>query len=118
MHYSNNSVVTMSDIGFNRDSALYCFTNVTTCCRGLDGGVGPSQWYYPDNGTVPGRNINQVFYRARGPKSVLLHLRENVSEPMGIFRCEIVNVSIYFGIYPENAGKKKLLLFFQGKVSI
>ena len=33
--YLNNSVVNLSDIGLD-NNALFCYTNLTTCCKGSD----------------------------------------------------------------------------------
>ena len=103
--YSNNSVITISEIGQDSDG-LVCFTNATNCCRGSDGSIGTRDWFFPD-GSAVGNKGTQPISRSRGPGSLILH-RDNTLEPSGIYRCEIYNSNVNFGIYPQNTGNYKL----------
>ena len=104
--YLNNSVITISEIGQDSDG-LFCFTNSTNCCRRSDGSSGTRDWFFPNTTTV-GNSGAQPISRSRGPGSVIL-LRDNTLEPSGIYRCQISNSKVYFGIYPQNTGNSKLL---------
>jgi len=100
--YSNNSLLNIEDIGIN-DNALFCFTNITTCCRGVDMTTVIREWIYP-NGDNVGNRATNIISRSRGPQSVVLH-RNDTLHPVGIFKCLISNDNVYVGIYPENSGK-------------
>ena len=66
-------------IGEN-NSALFCITQLTACCRGEDGSV-LGQWFFPNGTTVPSIFVNQTsklkwdFYREREKMMVVLHHR-------------------------------------------
>ncbi len=96
--YSNNSVVPLQDIGegiayLNRDNgnaALFCITNLVSCCRGTDGGSA-GEWYLPGE-SVPVVGINSAspsadFNRGRGPSAVLLHRMNSGVGPTGVYTC-------------------------------
>ena len=104
--YANNSLLNIKDIGVD-SNALYCLTNITQCCRS---GGRVRDWYYPNNNRI-GSKASNIIYRTRGPQSVILH-RDNTLQPVGIFRCQINNDNVYVGIYPENSGRTKQLVYF------
>ena len=103
--YSNNSVIALSEIGQGSDG-LFCFSNATNCCRSIDNPTGTRNWFFPDDSAV-GNKGTQPISRSRGPGSLILH-RDNTLEPSGIYRCQIFNSNMYFGIYPQNTGNYKL----------
>ena len=101
----------LNDIGLN-DNALFCYTNLSTCCRGIDGGSQGS-WMFPD-GNVVGRLStpvnNNEFSRYRNGRAVVLHRGISAAGPTGIFTCVIpdsnnVMQQVYFGIYNLDEGK-------------
>ena len=106
MLYPNNSVVTVTDIG-NRffGPALYCLTPSTECCSSSVSG----EWYLPD-GTPVSSSSSTPFSRNQVPSAVSL-LRNIVTPPTGVFRCEIPDASgirqddVYVGIYPDGDGE-------------
>ena len=104
--YFNNSIVTITDIGFNIN-ALYCFTNRSGCCRGSDGGANGG-WFFPDRSAVEEGMLD--FSRSRGPSAVLLNRRNSAMGPTGLYHCEVldgrnVNQSIYIGLYSPDEGE-------------
>ena len=108
--YSNNSIVTITDIG-SGTNALYCFTNRSGCCRFEDGGIN-GEWFLPNRNQVDGngRLSTLDFSRNRGPSAVLLNRRNNAMGPIGLYRCEVLDVrdivqSIYVGLYISNRGQ-------------
>ena len=111
--YSNNSVVNLNDIGLN-DNALFCYTNLSTCCRGVDNPNGGLQgsWMFPEGNDV-GRLIlanNNEFSRNRSERAVILHRGISAAGPTGIFTCVIPDSNnivqqVYFGIYNIDEGK-------------
>ena len=111
MLYPNNSVVALTDIGEAADigdenTALFCLTDLTACCRGADtGSDGVGEWVLAGQiGTAPGANApgDSSFTRGRAPSAVLLNRRNNAVGPTGIFTCHIPDGSgprtIYIGI--------------------
>ena len=100
--------MTITDIGVD-NNGLFCFANVTGCCRSKDGSVTPRDWYYPANSAVGNKNKSPIS-RNRGPRTVILH-RSNTSEPSGVYRCEILQNNTYFGIYPANEGELIILFW-------
>ena len=112
--YQNNSIVTLEDIGEN-DTALFCMTQFTTCCRSRNGSV-LGQWFFPNGTKVPSIYVNQTsrpklkwdFYRTREKMMVLLHRRGG--GVAGIYHCKIpdsmnVTQNIYIGVYNTSCGE-------------
>ena len=91
-------------------STVICHTDLSTCCRGYDGG-GRGNWYFPDGRSLPGAGIDneniqhpiaqrrqhQLVRLQRGPTSATGTI------PDGIYRCDIDTVAtretIYVGVY-------------------
>ncbi len=112
--YSNNSVVPLQDIGEGtayltrgRTAALFCVTNLVSCCRGADG-ISAGEWYLPGE-SVPVVNVNDPasgssdFTRERDPSAVLLHRMNSGVGPTGVYTCEVPNVNgviqtLYIGV--------------------
>ena len=109
--YSNNSVVTLTDIGNDSDTALVCHTSISGCC-GMQGSSDiASCWRYPNDMSVTSY-IDEPFRRNRGSGVIRLLRRDNASGLTGIYLCEIVNRTttntlqeLYVGIYPLNKGR-------------
>ena len=103
--YPNNSVVSLTDIGEGYN-ALHCLTNLTTCCRGADGGSA-GEWFLPGK-TSPVVDISSVdnmesFTRSKGPSAVLLNRRTGAMGPTGLFTCQVpdgsgTNRTLYIGV--------------------
>lgn len=88
--YTNNSVISMMDIG-EGESALLCKTDLAVCC-----GTPPhrfGEFYYPNGVQVPVAKQQHGFYRNRGPQVVRLNRREGIALPRGRYRCEIPGAS-------------------------
>ena len=111
VQYTNNSVVTITDIGTD-SAALLCTTTYKPCCfsRPLPG----NHWYFP-NGSQVERFSTLPYYRSRidaqlsPPGAVLLH-RNPGAITTGVFHCEIRDAtgifqSIYVGIYTTTTGE-------------
>jgi hypothetical protein len=86
MTYSNNSQVSMQEIG-EGENALSCRTNNADCCKSSRSG----EFFYPNGTLVPIRKTGHGFYRDRGEGEIHLNRLEeaNIMLPMGKFRCEI-----------------------------
>ena len=104
--YTNNSIVTRTDIGTD-SAALLCTTTYSPCCSSRNSGT---QWYFPDGSPVQ-NNGNHPYYRTRSsnPGTVLLH-RNPQGITTGIFRCDILDASgilqsLYVGIYDSGTGE-------------
>ena len=114
VNYTNNSVVTITDIGTG-SAALMCITTYNPCC--FSGPPPGTHWYFP-NGSRVERFNTLPYYRSRTDASrftsgrvgrVLLH-RNSGATTTGIFRCEILDAigdfkSIYVGIYTATTGE-------------
>ena len=105
--YLNNSVVSLTAIGAD-NNALICLTNFTACCRNSETGRTGSldHWRLPDGSLVPGGASGSTasIIRTRGASAVLLHRRNNILDPTGLFTCEVPDASgvlrfIYIYIY-------------------
>ena len=111
--YTNNSIVSRTDIGTG-DAALLCTTTYSPCCssRNRD-----THWFFP-NGSQVQNNGNHPYYRTRnnpdsgartGLRSVRLH-RNPQGTTTGIFRCDIPDASgvlqsMFVGIYDSGTGE-------------
>ena len=106
MLYPNNSVMSLIDIGEGYN-ALHCLTNLTTCCRGADGGSA-GEWFLPGQ-TSPVVDViapnasTESFIRSRGPSAVLLNRRTSAVGPTGLFTCQVPDGSgmertLYIGV--------------------
>ena len=110
MPLTNNSIVTMTDIGTGA-AALVCKTYYIPCC---DSGNPETQWYFPDGSLVP-NDPALPYQRTRGkyPGRVILSRNSN-STITGIFHCDIPDVngviqSLYVGIYDDSTGESCIL---------
>ena len=100
-------MVSLIDIGEGYN-VLYCLTNLTTCCRGRDGGLIEGEWFLPGQ-TSPVVGINapnadtESITRSRGPSAVLLNRRTGAVGPTGLFTCQVpdgsgTNRTLYIGV--------------------
>ena len=105
--YLNNSVVALTAIGAD-NNALVCLTNFTACCSNSETGgtISLGDWRLPDGSLVPGGASGSTasIIRTRGASAVLLHRRNNVMVPTGVFTCEVPDASgvlrfVYIYIY-------------------
>ena len=103
----------LNDIGLD-DNALFCYTNLNTCCRSVDNPNGGSQgsWRFPEGKPVDSLNRadNNVFTRNRNEHALVLHRAISTVGPSGIFTCVIPDSNnivqqVYFGIYDFDEGK-------------
>ena len=124
VQYTNNSVVTIMDIGTG-SAALNCTTTYEPCCFSV-----PSpgtHWYFPNGSRV--ERTGATYYRSRTstfryprayfdpPGRVLLH-RNPWATTTGIFHCEILDArgtfqSLYVGIYTATTGESCTLKILQ-----
>ena len=126
VQYTNNSVVTITDIGTG-SAALLCTTTFKPCC--FSGPPPGTHWYFPNGNRVDRFNI-LPYYRNRtntGVPSyspigtVLLH-RNPEGATTGVFHCEILDAtgvfqSIYVGIYTATTGESCTLHDFIARIS-
>ena len=90
MIYGNNSRIAITEIGEELDNAgLQCRTDLATCCDHVQGGF----WRYPNGSLVRIESSNEGFYRNRGDRVVFLFRRTNVTQPTGLYCCEILTVA-------------------------
>jgi len=118
VNYTNNSIVTNTDIGTG-SAALNCTTTYTPCCSSDNP---ETQWYFPNGSQVP-NNRNLPYQRTRGqnPGRVILN-RNSESNITGIFHCTIpdasgVTQSLYVGIYTATTGESCTLSSIIGDIS-
>ena len=111
VQYTNNSVVTITDIGTG-SAALRCTSTYHPCCYSA-----PSpgtHWYFPNETRLENNNA-LPYYRTRtasgpsSPGSVILHCNVGATTT-GIFHCEILDASgifqsLYVGIYTTYSGE-------------
>ena len=112
VQYTNNSVVTITDIGTDV-AALICTTTRPGCCLSTDG----SHWYFPNGSTVQLMRLigdTTTYYRTRtisavGGGTVRLN-RIPGATTTGVFHCDIPDgsgdlQSLYVGIYTATIGE-------------
>ena len=107
VQYTNNSVVTIMDIGTG-SAALICTSTNLACCLSTDG----SHWYFPDGSQV--QRTGTTYYRTRtishvGGGTVVLN-RNPGATTTGVFHCDIPDgsgdlQSLYVGIYNATTGE-------------
>ena len=111
VQYTNNSVVTITDIGTD-SAALICTTTYHPCCFTVP--LPGTHWYFPNETWLENNNA-LPYYRTRtasGPSSsgsVILH-RNPEATTTGVFRCDIRDAtgtfqSLYVGIYTATTGE-------------
>ena len=116
--YANNSVIDINLVGngSNRGGGiLECYTDDTTCCRGIDNpnGTGRGEWYYPNGTVVPPPGGSSSFYRIRKHMIITLYQNIGMIGPTGAYRCEIPGaegVTIIRYITLSNTGGKSIKL--------
>jgi len=105
VNYTNNSIVTITEIGTGSD-ALHCTTTLPGCCYSGHGGG----WFLPNGMEVMNDEKLQYYRnRAQNPGTLLL-LRKPEGSTTGIFQCDIpgannVTQSFYVGIYTSTTGE-------------
>ena len=109
---SNNSLVTLDDIGEGED-ALRCMTDNISCCRPpYTQNLGRSalgNWFFPNGTRVPSSGSQWDFHRTRGQMVVTLHRKRGGED--GVYHCEIpdamgITQKIYIGMYTANTGER------------
>ena len=106
VQYTNNSVVSITDIGTG-SAALICTTTNSGCCAS---GNSETQWYFP-NGSQVLPNPNMTFSRTSSTSPGAIRLNRNPeATTTGVFRCDIPDAngdlqSIYVGIYTTTTGE-------------
>ena len=82
-----------TDIG-ERESALQCTTDSTTCCRNYNGEIRGGEFHFPIS-DVPVPTLGGVtngYYRNRDSRHIRLH-RQSTGTLIGRFRCNIPQAS-------------------------
>ena len=108
MAYSNNSVVTITDIG-ESNTSLYCISERSKCCRSSDGGESRGDWFLPGQDSAVEGTSTADFSRRREPRAVVLDRGNNAVVPIGLYRCEVPDAdntiqSLYIGVYTNDRG--------------
>ena len=106
--HSNNSLVTLEDIGGGDDS-LHCMTDNTFCCRPPYEQFALGNWFFPNETRVPSDDSRWDFHRTRGQSVV--HLQRKRGGENGVYRCMVpdamsVTQTIYIGVYTANTGER------------
>ena len=102
--YTNNSVVTITEIATG-SAALFCTSTLSGCCFSGHGGG----WFLP-SGNVLLNTPSQPYYRTRtsNPGALLLN-RNPEATTTGIFRCDAPvsggTQSLYVGVYTSTTGE-------------
>jgi hypothetical protein len=102
MLLTNNSIVSLSDIG-EGSGALYCLTNRALCCGG---GASRGIWRFPNHTHLEG---GFGIYSSRAFSSLLLNRRSSAVGPTGVYTCVIPDASdilwtLYIGMYDSQGG--------------
>ena len=108
MAYSNNSVVTITNVG-EGNMSLYCITSKSECCRSSDGGES-GNWFLPGQASAVEDTSTADFSRRREPRAVVLDRRNSAVLPIGLYRCEVPDAgnaiqSLYIGVYTNDRGQ-------------
>ena len=113
VQYTNNSVVTITDIGTG-SAALLCTTTLPGCCFSVNQ---ETQWYFPNGSQVPNLRPqpSMTFSRTRSHSPGAVRLNHNpVATTTGVFHCDIRDASgdlqsLYVGIYTATTGESRKL---------
>jgi len=113
MNLTNNSIVTMTDIGTGA-AALACTTKYRPCCTSANQ---ETQWYFPNGNPVPNDPALPYQRTRRSSYGRVILSRNSESTTTGIFHCVIpvdygVTQSLYVGIYNRTTGESCILCVF------
>ena len=91
---TNNSKILLTRIGTTNDTSLSCYTNSTTCCRGVDnirGYKGFGEWLFPNGESIVRKKsvTGDGFYYARFHQVVRLYRQGDIQTPQGTYCCRI-----------------------------
>ena len=105
VQYTNNSVVTITDIGTG-SAGLLCTTTYRPCCTSANQ---ETQWYFP-NGTQLSNIDTLPYYRSRTTFGAVRLHRNPGATTTGVFHCDILDASgdlqsLYVGIYTITTGE-------------
>ena len=116
---ADHSYVDISQVGNDGSDAVYCHTDLSSCCRGAQG-VHRGDWYFPNGVRLPHPDGSDII-ESRQAQRVELR-RNRGTGPTGIYRCDIptvavhhatdnfVRASVYVGLYTSTGGKVVSLL--------
>ena len=111
--YTNNSIVTRTDIGTD-SAALLCTTTYSSCCTSVSA-FRYTHWFFP-NGSQVVNNGGLPYYSVRGtnPQRAVRLNRNPQGTTTGIFQCDIfdgsgVLQSMFVGIYDSGTGESRTL---------
>ena len=114
--YPNHDLVGITDIGVG-DGSLQCITDREACCGGSSDGGTSGDWFLPRQDTALGDNasLSGDFSVGRRASVVMLSRRNAVTEPTGLYRCEVLDSkgalqSVYIGVYSDTGGEISILL--------
>ena len=120
--FTNNSIVTITDIGTG-STALLCTTTYSPCCYSVNP---ETQWYFPNGSEVLNSDQSGIpigdlpFYRTRNTPAFVLGFPDPIPSvrlnrhpegtTTGIFHCDVpdaseVTQSFYVGIYTSTTGE-------------
>ena len=118
----NNSYMILSLVRdpLSGGEGVQCHTDLTTCCSS-DQGMDRGDWYGPESEDrlpleTAEDSADAKIYVRRGNQSVTLHQRyPAVSQPAGIYRCDIAvsgsgRGTVYIGLY--ETGGTYITIFF------
>ena len=108
-YYTNNSIVTITEIGRTdayQNYALQCVTDRKPCC-GFGSRFG--EWYFPNRTRVPIPSYGALYYRLRGDDGTvnLNRLTSDVTHPTGQFCCVVPDATDAYQTCCINISKLK-----------
>ena len=84
----------VGDDGSDPSNIVRCNTDLSTCCRGVDG-IHRGDWYFPDGDKVPLPSPGIHIFESRGAQRVTLRRRNNALPPSGIYHSEVPTVAVH-----------------------
>jgi hypothetical protein len=87
--YTNNSVISIMEIGSTSNARLQCITDRMPCCATIPNRFG--EFFFPDGTTVPTLGGATSFYRTRGDDGTvnLNRINTTIFMPTGLFCCVV-----------------------------
>ena len=111
----NHSYVDFDEVGENRNNAVQCHTDLSTCCNTHR--LSPrGDWFFPNGTRLPFYNESGDIKESLLTRVVRIRRINNANGPSGIYRCFIgtnathdnndpsVGEAVYVGLYHNGGG--------------
>ena len=96
--YANHSYLDLTLVGNMDSNKVVCHTSLQTCCSGSQG-AHRGDWYFPSGSQLPfvEHDTHAIAEQRANKRVELVRILIN-GDVSGIYRCNIITTSVYYGM--------------------